>query len=266
MLAPVMQPSMSKQTILGAALLAAALVIIVLSFTLGVSTNAIDPNWQGNPLPPCFVNAGACYGHLLGTDEIGRDVLARLALGARVTLGLSFCATALSLAVGVALGTLARRGGEVVTFVVFAVADAVSSVAKWPFIIAVVAINALTHHVGYLQPATLAILAALLFWPTVARLTLGAENPRDITGPLLAQTLADWAALVLVLATVDFFGFGVQPPLPSWGNMLANVQSNMQTDWWVAVAPAICLFTAIFILRIASGTFGLAAPSRRNPR
>jgi peptide/nickel transport system permease protein len=63
--------------------------------------------------------------------------------------------------------------------------------------------------------------------------------------------MGEWAAITLILATVDFFGFGVQPPTASLGNMLAGIQFNAQSAPWVAIAPGVCLFAAVFGIELA---------------
>jgi ABC-type dipeptide/oligopeptide/nickel transport system permease subunit len=66
------------------------------------------------------------------------------------------------------------------------------------------------------------------------------------------RVIRDWAAITLMLATIDFFGLGVQPPSPSWGNMLVNLQADFQMAWWVAVFPALCIFIAALVLEIGA--------------
>src|ERR1700693_1237928 len=97
-----------------AAILVILIALLVLSYSPQIESaaNAIDQaHWQGYPMPPCFLDAKLCGGHVLGTDENGRDMLARLMVGARLSLGVTLLAAILELAFGVVFGTLVRRGG-----------------------------------------------------------------------------------------------------------------------------------------------------------
>lgn len=206
--------------------------------------NTIDNlHWTGSPLPPCFVNATTCGGHILGTDEVARDVLARLIVGARTSLGMSLVGTVCEL---VMLGLLifaARRGNTAIRFAIAHFAEAVSCFTAWPVVIIVASISFGTALLARL--AIIGLLAGVLMGARA--MTLGIEN--SFTPRLVARVVRDWATILLMLATVDFFGFGVQPPTPSWGNMLADLQTSLQLAWWAAVFPAICLFIAALLLR-----------------
>jgi peptide/nickel transport system permease protein len=244
---------MPRRALLAAAWLACALLAFVaLSFIPTQTANTVDPQWSGNPMPPCFQDATNCGGHLLGTDEIGRDLLARLVVGARVSLGVSLLAAFLALAAGVALGGIARYGGPFAKFAILCAADAVSCFAKWPFIVVLVVLFSATAHKAAFSPPALAAATATFFWPQASRAVALGGDLRDVAQRLLHQSGHDWPVIVLLLATVDFFGFGIQPINPSLGNMLSNAQMNLaQNTWWAGYLPGICLFAIVYTIELA---------------
>jgi len=231
------------------ALLAGFLVLAILvgGGLLTNYANTIDAaHWTGYPLPPCFENAKSCGGHLLGTDENGRDVLARLIVGARVTLSLSLMAVLFELIIATALAMLARCG-VIMNFIVMRIADAVSCLTKWLFLITAMLIYFDRHREYGTNPMLIALVAAVLSWPQLTRLAAITWSPR----PLLRQTARDWATIIVLLSTIDFFGYGIQPPTPSWGNMLVNAIPNYVLAWWSVIFPAACIFLAVLLLELA---------------
>jgi|HubBroStandDraft_6_1064221.scaffolds.fasta_scaffold00128_39 peptide/nickel transport system permease protein len=217
--------------------------------------NSIDTlHWNGRPLPPCFVHAHNCGGHVLGTDEVGRDILARLIVGARLSLGMSLAGAIFELII-LALLFLANRAGAGVQFTIARGADAASSLSAWPFVIVVAMIT-----FGEAPIVRLAIIALVAGALLAARAMLMIIE-RGSSMSLIRRAVRDWAAILLMLATVDFFGFGVQPPTPSWGNMLVNFQSDLFIAWWAAIFPAGCLFLAALSIDLSGRAIRSGIPS-----
>jgi len=222
---------------------------------------AIDPHWTGTPLPPCFVDAKACEGHLLGTDELGRDVLARLGRGGEITLGLSLIAVLFEIAIGASFGALSRYGGRSLKYTIDRVAAALSCYPVWPFLIVIVCV-ATPPTRSAMPPIALAAILAILLSPQVIHIIGSADDPRNIAPAGFNQAARDFARIIAILATVDFFRFGIQPPTPTWGNMLGLMAENFQVAWWAAVFPAICLFLAVLSWRFSGVDFSEAARVR----
>jgi len=243
---------MYKREIAGAAaVILIFAVILVSSGLLRSYANTIDNvHWQGTPLPPCFVNGGACGGHVLGTDEVGRDILARLIVGAPVSLGVSLAAVIFELVTAALLLWGAQRGGTALRLIIARCTDAASCLSAWPFI-ALVAVIAFEER-PLVRLAVIALAAGGLFAARAMVITSERVSSRS----RLRQAARDWAVILLMLATVDFFGFGVQPPTPSWGNMLVDLQTDMQIAWWAAIFPATSLFLAALIIELAGRTMG----------
>lgn len=212
--------------------------------------NAIDNvHWTGFPLPPCFVDATKCGGHWLGTDEVGRDLLARLIVATAVSLGISLGGAALELALFAGFLLIVERVAGSARLAIERIAVGLSCFCAWPalLVIALVTFDFEVH--SSVRVAILALIAgALVSARSIARLPQKAKSWSFASG----RVIRDWAAIILMLATIDFFGFGVQPPVPSWGNMLVDFQSNFGIAWWAAVFPALCIFAAALLLEIGA--------------
>jgi peptide/nickel transport system permease protein len=249
------------------AILVTALVLFSAVFFLLVDgrmqtyANVIDQaHWRGDPLPPCFVNAGNCGGHILGSDENGRDLLSRLWVGGVLSLTLSFLAVTLELLIGFALGALARSGGKAISFVVLRVADGVSCFPPWLLLVAIL-MFATPAHRATLSAAIIAAIAAILLSPRITRQVALAGSFRGAARAALNQAAQDWPKALVLLATIDYFGFGIQHPTASWGNMLEYAQMNMMAGWWIVAFPGLCIFIAAFTIEILRRGFLAANPN-----
>lgn len=202
--------------------------------------------------------------HPLGTDDLGRDVLSRMAYGARVSLKVGFVAMGIALAIGLAVGLFAGFYGGWVDSVLMRFVDIMLCFPSFFLILAVIA---------FLGPSILNIMAVigLTSWMGAARLvraeTLslkerdfvaaaraqGAGNGRIIFRHILPNALAPifvWATLgvagaILTESALSFLGIGVQPPLPSWGNILTAGKDNIEFAWWLSVFPGLAIFVTV---------------------
>ena len=246
--APKLQDPRRRPLMLVGAVAAIVLLAMIIANALVQDPLFIDnTHWNGTPLPPCFVDAQQCGGHWLGTDEVGRDILARLATGAKASLGISFCVALIATVLWVCIAWALRRTPSSVAWLVRSFADGVSSFAAWPLLLVLVAVSFEWHH-PILKLAPLVVpTATLIGWAAFVRTN---AEPVNVQRVIPAFTL-QWASIMLMLATIDFFGEGVQPPTSSWGNMLANLQSNLALGaWWTAVLPAACLFVAALMIQL----------------
>lgn len=210
--------------------------------------NGIDRNWTGTPIPPCFISATGCYGHVLGTDELGRDVLTRIAYGGVVSLGVSLIAVVFALGLGIGAGTLARVGGAPLRYIVESVASALACFPSWAFLVVLIAVNA--RGPGFEGPLIPAALAALVFAPAIFRITTDGGSLRGKTRALANQAARDWSQIIVLLATVDAVGIGLTPPVASWGAMLSLLNEPEITSgaWWIGVFPALALIAALLVI------------------
>jgi peptide/nickel transport system permease protein len=225
-----------------------------------------DPFTQdlGNRLKPPFWMEGAQGEHLLGTDQLGRDYLARLVYGARISLLIGIMTVITSGLIGITLGVLGGFfGGRVDDAVLFAITTRLSI----PVVLVALAVVGLMGSGLWLVMATL----GLLLWDrfaVVARATTmqirsldyvnaarcaGASTPhlliREIL-PNIASHLAvvgtlEMALAILLEAALSFLGLGVPPPLPSWGLMIAEGKDYMFFSPWVIMIPGVALFVLV---------------------
>lgn len=198
--------------------------------------------------------------HWLGTDELGRDVYARLLYGARITLLIVGLVSVIVVPIGLAIGTVSAYFGGWVDTVLTRVTDIFLALPR--LILALALVAALGPGIGN---AVLAI--AITSWPPYARiaraetLTIrrsdfiqaailqGASPPRILFGSiaplclasLLVRLTLDMAGVILTAAGLGFLGLGAQPPTPEWGAMVATGRGFILDQWWVATIPGIAI-------------------------
>jgi len=207
--------------------------------------------------------------HLLGTDEVGRDVLSRLIWGARASLLAGAVPVTLALLVSLPLGLLAGCAGGWLDGLIMRVTDAMLAI---PFLIVAIALAAFLGP--SLVNAMLAIgIAALPTFLRLARGTalaltteefvvsaraLGCSRLRvavrhvlpNMLPPLLIQSSLTVAAAIIAEASLSFLGLGQQPPAPSWGSMLNAAQRYLSQAPWIALYPGLMIFTVVMALNV----------------
>ncbi len=281
-----------KLAMAGAIVLLCMIVIAVFAWKFApFDPNAIDNvHWQGNPLPPCFQDAGQCGGHLLGSDENGRDLLSRLMYGAQISLTVGVAAVVMELIIGTLLGAVAGYYGGWVDYVMMRITDVFLSIPLLPLLLTLTAIVAASSSKASLGFGVIVVIIGALSWPGVARLVrasylslrereyteaakaLGNGDTRimlrhllpNAIAPIIVQATLDVANVIVLESTLSFLGFGIQPPTASWGNMLANAESNLEVAWWAAVFPGLCiLITVLAINYIGDGLRDALDPNMR---
>ncbi len=281
-----------KLAMAGAIVLLLMVVVAVFAPKLApFDPNAIDNvHWQGNPLPPCFQEASQCGGHSLGSDENGRDLLSRLMFGARISLTVGVAAVIMELIIGTLLGAIAGYYGGWIDYVVMRITDVFLSIPLLPLLLTLTAIVAASSSKASLGFGVIVVIIGALSWPGVARLVrasylslrereyteaaraLGNGDLRimlrhllpNAIAPIIVQATLDVANVIVLESTLSFLGFGIQPPTASWGNMLANAESNLEVAWWAAVFPGLCiLVTVLAINYIGDGLRDALDPNMR---
>ncbi len=257
------------------ALLGAFVIIAIAVVAFGAKLlplqdpNAIDQvNWQGTPLAP------GVAGHLLGTDDYGRDLLARLIYGAQISLTVAFFAVLMELAIGTVVGAIAGYFGGWIDYWLMRVTDVFLSIPLLPLLLVLTAIVEDTSSKAALSFGVIVVIIGGLSWPSVARLVrasflslrekefceaaraLGNRDARIIfrhllpnaVAPIIVQGTLEVANVIILESTLSFLGFGIQPPTASWGNMLANAESNMAIAPWVAIFPGLCILVTVLAI------------------
>ncbi|WP_029452020.1 oligopeptide ABC transporter permease [Clostridium algidicarnis] len=204
--------------------------------------------------------------HILGTDEMGRDVFARLVYGGRVSLTVGMLGMLIQIFIGTTLGIIAGFYGGVVDSIIMRIVDVFMC---FPFFVIAIAMAAILGPNIW----NVIIIIGVLSWTGIARIVraeilklkkseyieaahaLGIKNirillkhllPNIIPSVIVASTLSI-ASGILTEASLSFLGMGVKPPQPSWGNMLAAAQNmrTLQSEWWLWIPPGLCVFLTV---------------------
>jgi len=202
--------------------------------------------------------------HLLGTDALGRDMLARLMMAGRVSLTVGFVAMIISTAIGTTIGAIAGYYGR---FIGAALMRTVDAMLCFPAIFLLLTLATLVSP----SLTTITLIISLTAWMEVARVVeaqirslrerdfavaaevMGASDARTIFRELLPNAVAPIvvaatlivARAILLESYVSFLGYGIQPPVASWGNMLNNAQQYLTTAPWLAIFPGAMITLAV---------------------
>jgi ABC-type dipeptide/oligopeptide/nickel transport system permease subunit len=218
--------------------------------------------------PPAWMEHGAAE-HLLGTDQVGRDLLARMIYGGRVSLVVSVAAVVISATIGVLLGLGAGYFGGNTDWTIMTV---INVMLTFPFVLLALAV------IAVLGPSLLNMIIVLgvAGWPIYARVvraeTLAIrEREFVVAGRALGmshlrlmfrQILPNLVSTIVVIATLQvaqviilesflsFLGLGVQPPTPAWGNMLGEGRLYMLNSWWIATFPGLAIFLTTLVINL----------------
>lgn len=216
---------------------------------------------------PLATFAAPSAAHIMGTDEFGRDLFARVLYGGRVTVLASLCVVVLGCVVGSAIGLVAGYFGGVLGFVIMRLVDLLLA---FPGILAALTVSAilgpgLVNGVIAIAVILIPVYARLVEGATVevrhlpyvdAAVTLGAGSWRIIlrhvlpnVSPGIIVLTTTWLGIAaLWIAALGFIGLGVQPPTPEWGEILNDGQNYITIAWWITVFPG--MFLALFVVGV----------------
>lgn len=233
------------------------------------------------PLSPYDPNASKITEHTqapswtypMGTDELGRDLLTRVLFGGRISLSVGLMVVAITLSVGVTFGALAGYFGGWLDSILMRLTDAALSL---PAFLVLILLSAILREIElpFFQRnnvVSIALVIGLLGWMTFARLvrasfltlreldyvtasrSLGGSSfwiivrhilPNSV-GPIIVELTLELGYAIIEESGLSFLGFGIQPPTPSWGNLLSNAQENFTRFPWLAIFPGLMIFLAI---------------------
>ncbi len=242
------------------ALTGAGIVLVMFLMAAAASFSSADPaaiDVGQSLLPPSMK-------HPFGTDDLGREVFIRMLYGARISLLVGFVAVGISTIIGIILGALAGYYGSWVDALVMRFVDIMLCFPTFFLILAVIA---------FLDPSiwNIMIVIGLTSWMGVARLiraeflslrqrdfvlaaqALGASDLRLIfrhilpnaMSPILVSATLGVAGAILTESALSFLGIGVQPPTPSWGNMLIVGKQTLGSAWWLSVFPGLAILITV---------------------
>lgn len=245
----------NRMAMAGAAIVLTMFLLALLASMIGRDPGAIDIAHRLQP-------PGLDYP--LGTDDLGRDVLVRILYGARISLLVGFVAVGIATFIGILLGALAGFYGRWVDSLIMRFVDIMLCFPAFFLILAVIA---------FLKPSiwNIMIIIGLTSWMGVARLVraeflslrerdfvlaaqaIGARDARIIfrhilpnaISPVLVSATLGVAGAILTESALSFLGIGVQPPTPSWGNMLIAGKQTLGTAWWLSVFPGLAILITV---------------------
>ncbi|MEN3261898.1 dipeptide ABC transporter permease DppC [Sodalis endosymbiont of Spalangia cameroni] len=250
------------------------LVYILLMFIIAAGAGVLAPHGPAEQFrdallrPPVWMEGGS-WQFLLGTDDVGRDILSRLMYGARLSLLVGCLVVALSLLLGVIFGLLAGYLGGMVDTIIMRVVDIMLALPSLLLALVLVAmfgpsiVNAslaltfvaLPHYVRLTRASVLGEVNR--DYVTASRVA-GAGTLRQMfvnilpncLAPLIVQASLGFSNAILDMAALGFLGMGAQPPTPEWGTMLADVLQFAQSAWWVVAFPGFVILLTVLAFNL----------------
>ena len=202
--------------------------------------------------------------HILGTDELGRDIYSRLLYGTRISLKVGLIAATISVLIGTLLGIISGYFGGIVDMIIMRLVDIMLCFPTFFLIILVIA---------FLEPniTNVMIVIGLTSWPGLTRLVraevlslrereyvhaaylLGLSHLRifiihilpNVLSPVIVSATLSVGSAILVESGLSFLGLGVQPPTPSWGQMLTSGKDYIHIAWWLSLFPGIAILITV---------------------
>jgi peptide/nickel transport system permease protein len=234
------------------------LVAVALAGPLLIDADPAQQDLRGRLAPPLW--AGGSAAHPFGTDQLGRDLLARIAAGARVSLAIGVTATLLAGAIGVALGLAAGYAGGFVDRLISFAVDVQQAI---PFVVVaigvvavlgpslrnVIVVLAATGWVGYARIVRVQAMALRRAPFVEAARAIGVGPGRllgrhllpNLAGPAIVVASQQVAAMILYEAALSYLGLGAPSDTITWGGMVAGGRETMTTAWWVSTLPGVAI-------------------------
>ena len=282
-----------KFALVGAAFLVVLILVVIFAPLVVSLVGASGPYHEDTAALDIFGQpTGPTSAHIFGVDQIGRDVFSRVIYGARISLLVAFVSTAITTAFGVFCGLFAGYYRGWIDTLVSRTVDAVLAI---PYLLLAIGLASACSFGsgclgGLVKPGVPVVIAviAVTSWTYPARIirgqvlslrekefvdaarSLGASNFRiivkellpNLTAPIVVFASTFLPTAILFEATLSFLGVGVQPPTPSWGQMISDAAPNVSTQWWYMLFPGLALlFTAL-----AFNFVGDAFTDALNPR
>ncbi len=247
-------------------------LIVLLVLVLGVVLAPLSPyDPEKSSIKDRF--QAPSWQHPMGTDPLGRDLLTRILYGGRISMTVGVLVVAITLTLGVTVGAVAGYAGGILDNILMRITDAALTL---PSLLVLILLGAILREVDLPlfqrnSVVTIAVVIGLLSWMTFARLVraafltlreldfvtasraLGASPLRIVlkhilpntVGPIIVESTLELGYAIIEESGLSFLGFGIQPPTPSWGNLLSNAQENFIRYPWLAIFPGVMIFLTI---------------------
>ncbi|WP_220718612.1 dipeptide ABC transporter permease DppC [Agarivorans litoreus] len=245
-----------------------SMIVIALLASVIAPHSPIEQYRDALLLPPFWVEGGTTA-HILGTDDVGRDILSRLIHGAQLSLFIGCLVVTLSLGIGVILGLIAGFFRGYVETIIMRAVDIMLAMPSLLLAIAIVAIlgpsifNAamaiaivsMPHYVRLTRASTIAelnkdyVISSRVAGAGSLRLMFITILP-NCTAPLIVQATLGFSNAILDMAALGFLGLGAQPPTPEWGSMLADALQFVQRAWWVVTFPGLVILLTVLAFNL----------------
>lgn len=247
----------------GNRLAVSGLAVISLLFTVSVAAPILAP-YDPADIDVKQILMGPSKAHILGTDQLGRDVLSRMIWGSRISLKVGFVAIGIATTIGIVFGAISGYYGGWIDNIMMRFVDIMLCFPTFFLILAVIA---------FLEPSiwNIMVVIGITGWMGIARLVraeflslkerefvlsaraLGASDIRIIfrhilpnaMAPVLVSATLGVAGAILTESALSFLGIGVQPPTPSWGNILTAGKDNIEIAWWLSFFPGLAILITV---------------------
>jgi dipeptide transport system permease protein len=250
------------------------LCYIVLMLVVAIAAPLIAPHdptmqYREHLLQPPVWDTQGSWQFILGTDDVGRDILSRLIHGARLSLLVGFLVVSISLVLGIFLGVLAGYTGGVVDITIMRLVDIMLALPSLLLALVLVAIlgpgllNAMIAIALILQPHFVRLTRASVMSErdreyVIASRVAGAGKMRlmfltilpNCLAPLIVQATLSFSSAILDAAALGFLGMGAQPPTPEWGTMLAEAREFILRAWWVVTFPGVAILVTVLAINL----------------
>jgi peptide/nickel transport system permease protein len=247
--------------IVGAAVLLVVIVLCLLGpVVTGTNPNAIDFTAFGSP---------PSLHHLMGTDDLGRDEFTRILFGGRISLLVGFLAMLIGVGLGGLVGAISGFFGGTVDFIAMRVVDIALSIPRLFLLLllsvtigqSIFDISLIIGLTAWMYPARIMRAQVLglrsLNYVEAAR-SIGSRSTRvlfrhivpNAIAPLIVNSTIQVGQAIVSESVMSFLGYGIQPPTPSWGNMLTNAQTFVQTAPWLAIFPGVMIVITVLAFNL----------------
>ncbi len=238
-------------------------VVVLMLFVVSMAAPILAP-YDPSDIDVKQILMGPTRSHLLGTDQLGRDVLSRMIWGSRISLKVGFVAVGIATVIGIVFGAISGYYGGWIDGIMMRFVDVMLCFPAFFLILAVIA---------FLDPSiwNIMVVIGITGWMGIARLVraeflslrerefvlsaraLGASDARIIfrhilpnsMAPILVSATLGVAGAILTESALSFLGIGVQPPTPSWGNILTAGKDNIEIAWWLSLYPGLAILITV---------------------